>query len=135
MKMYKEKKNSVVGAMDYQSCLKFCIEAALGDGLEMAVEIYINYPTPSSAAWLECVRDVAGEKSENIHNPHHLMGCYELALLKRGIRTVSGMVIGQMIEKIDAKAIDSGIPTELSVEARNLYLLNHGLFRENKNDH
>jgi hypothetical protein len=135
MKMLKAKQKSAAHRTDYQSCLNYCVEVALEEGPKGAVKIYRSYPVPSSEEWSECLREEANEPSEDIENPLHLMGSYELRLLKRGLPTALGMVFGQMVAEIDAKALEAGLPAEFAVEARRLYLLGYGLSSDRANDH
>jgi len=93
--------------MDYQSCLKACISNARVEGAEGDISIYEGYPAPSEAEWAECLQEVI-DGGEDLQNPYHCMGRYELRLARRGIKTV----LGAMVDELKAIATTAGVPSE-----------------------
>lgn len=121
----KMKKNSMARGMTYGECVSACIAAATEDQADDVVAIYKALPIPSDAQWAECLQDVAQEPSEDVGNPYHCMGVYELRLAKRGIPTVLGIKARRVSKDLDNAAIKAGIPVEfrsdvvrLSIELR-----------------
>jgi hypothetical protein len=93
--------------MDYQTCLKSCISNARAAGAESDIETYESYPPPSEAAWAQCLQEVI-DGGEDIQNPYHCMGAYEVRLHRQGFNTVFGC----MVDELKAIAIKVGVPSE-----------------------
>ena len=94
--------------MEYQKCLEACVSIALADGKNAYVAIYRSFPTPSEKEWAECLREVADYPLDDLENPYHCMGRYEMRLHKREIRTPLSIAV----DEFKAIAIEVGLPLE-----------------------
>lgn len=123
--------------MTYGECVNACIAEAIEDQAEDVAAIYRALPIPSDAEWAECLQDIAQEPSEDVGNPYHCMGVYELRLAKRGIPTVLGIRARRVAEDVEGAAIKAGIPVEFRSDAVRLSIERRGSehARNKKQDH
>lgn len=104
--MAKVKKSGALG-MSFLECREHCINDSLLDN--EFCQIYRALPIPSSKVWLECIQEVAIEPTEDINNPFHIMGRYELRLHKMGIPTVLAIELKRMMCELTQVALKLGI--------------------------
>ena len=102
--------------MEYPTCLLKCIEQLRSAGVEEAVRLMRAYPLPSADEWEECVAQVH-LSGEDLTNPFHLMGCYELRLCATGVKTALSL----HVEMLKKTAKDAGIPPQYINDAVKLY--------------
>jgi len=82
--------------MKYETCMKLCFASVIAEHFDSDVTIYQRLPIPSDEEWNECLREVA-EAGDDIQNPHHCMGRYELRLCQRGAWTFLDVLTGELI--------------------------------------
>jgi hypothetical protein len=109
--------------MPYQSCIEACISIALAEGREIDAATFREFPVPSDEEWAECVQEVANESSQDLSNPYHCMGQYELRLDRRGVSTPLGRATSQMNTELEALALKAGIPNEFVPDAIKLFAM------------
>lgn len=114
-------KNPIVRGMTYGECVDVCIAIALDEQREDDAAIYRALPIPSDDEWYECLQDVANEPSENLENPFHCMGVYEMRLVRRGIPTVLGKSTSKIQKGLEAAAVKVGMPVEFLPDALELF--------------
>jgi hypothetical protein len=105
----------------YQTCLNACIRIAIAKGHPETAAIYRDLPIPSDHEWQECLQEVAEEPSEDLANPHHCMGRYELRLYKRGVPTALSMTVKKVDDAIGEKALRAGMPPEFLADAKTIF--------------
>ena len=113
--------------MNYQTCLKLCISNTRKAGAEDDIAIYEGYPKPSDAEWAECLQEVV-DCGDDLQNPCHCMGKYELRLSQLGIKTV----LDSFIDKLKAIAIKVGVPSEHVADVITLWLSTKGNKRQRR---
>lgn len=107
--------------MTYGECVDACIAIAIAEQKVDHAAMYRTLPIPSDEEWLECLQDVANEPSEDLGNPFHCMGVYEMRLVRRGIPTVLATTGGQIRKDLEAAAIKVGMPVEFLPDALGLF--------------
>jgi hypothetical protein len=112
-----KKKRPMAWGMTYQQCQQDCIDSALDAGDDQAAAIYRNLPSPSEQEWALYLQEVAEEPSEDLSNPHHIMGRHELRLYKRGVPTVLGQHAALFASQIEESAQKVGFPNEFVLDA------------------
>ena len=106
--------------MNYGKCLAKCIavlKAEHSESAERDIARYISHPLPTKEEWRRVEKVMA--TYEDVENPFDWMGQYEISLGRRGIATVLGDLVKQMISCAER----AGIPHEYIPDAITLMLL------------
>ena len=108
--------------MDFAECKRRCIAISQSEGRQDEVELFDSHPLPTAEEWADCTKEVI-DAGEDVDNPHHLMGTYELRLAKRGLKTSLGLAAGGFKKKLQELASDVGVPKENIEDVVRLYSL------------
>lgn len=122
--MASDNEQPMAWGMTYQQCRQACMATALAEGDAQAAALYRDQPLPSEQEWALYLQEVAEEASEDLGNPHHVMGRYELRLHQRGLPTTLARHAVQVTRQIQAVALEAGVPLEFVSDA--LGLANEG---------
>lgn len=107
----------------FQDCIAQCIDVANADGMASDAAIYLTYPTPPNEVWAACLHEVAIEPLEDLSNPFHCLGRYELRLLEQGAPTVLSLVGRQLEQEGHEIAAKVGFPEKMVLDAIELVTL------------
>ena len=103
--------------MDYELCLKACIDDARERGASEDIAHYNSYPTPDGVEWAECL-EVVRQANEDVTNPLTCMSQYELRLAKRGIPTI----LVKFVHELREAARKAGVPEDHIDDAITLFV-------------
>jgi hypothetical protein len=107
--------------MEFEQCRQQCIAKSQAEGCLEEVALFVTHPQPTDEEWAQCMREVI-EAGEDINNPYHLMGRYELRLAKRGIKTGISLAAEDLKRELREIALAAGIPGEFVESACHLRL-------------
>jgi len=97
-----------VTAMNYEECLRQCVDYVNKNGWDLGEMMYLTYPRPSAEEWEACLAEVV-KQGEDVSDAVNLMGEYELFLHKRGVDTGLGRYVQDRSDDFERR---TGLPPE-----------------------